>query len=218
MNRWIVLGALMVSACVPQAKYNALETSYADAQSRIEKLQGRVRESESAAKARFESFRDLRQALKPLLDEGLAKFEVRDGLPVLTLGSDLLFAPGSAELGADGNAALARIAPILKATDAQFQVNGHTDSSPISTPQFPNNWALGAARAITVTQALIAAGLPGKKVAAASYGDTSPVETNETSDGRAQNRRIDIAVIPDFRQLPGYQELTEAGARKRERQ
>lgn len=209
--------AVLAVGCVPAARYEALETSYAEAQSRIERLQGRVRESESAAKARFESFRDLRQALKPLLDEGLAQFDVRDGLPVLTLGSDLLFAPGSADLGPQGTAAIARIAPILRGTDAQFQVNGHTDNTPIATPQFANNWSLGAARAITVTQALITAGLPARRVAAASYADTSPVATNETADGRAQNRRIDIAVIPDFRQLPGYQELSEAGGRKKDR-
>ena len=91
--------------------------------------------------------------------------------------------------------------------DRRFQVEGHTDNVPIKTAQYPSNWELASARAIAVTKALVDASLPADRVSAASYADYRPVSSNDTPEGRAANRRIEIVVVPDLSTLPGFEEL-----------
>ena len=94
--------------------------------------------------------------------------------------------------------------------ERRFQVEGHTDNVPIKTAQFPSNWELAAARALIVTKTMVEAGLPGERVSAASFGESKPAVSNDTPDGKAQNRRIEIVVVPDLSTLPGFDELQKA--------
>src|SRR5690606_34660178 len=98
--------------------------------------------------------------------------------------------------------------------DRNFQVEGHTDNVPIRTRQYPSNWELASARAVNVTRTMLDAGLPASRVSAASYGSSLPAASHETAEGRAQNRRIDIIIVPDLSTLPGFEELQalEGGA------
>jgi chemotaxis protein MotB len=66
---------------------------------------------------------------------------------------------------------------------------------------------LASTRAITVMKSMIDAGMPATRVSAASFGETSPVQSNDTPEGRMANRRIAIVVVPDLSTLPGYEEL-----------
>ena len=91
--------------------------------------------------------------------------------------------------------------------DRQYQVGGHTDSQPIATERFPTNWHLGSERAISVVEVLVAGGLAPERVSTASYAEFKPLDTNRTKEGRANNRRIEIVVVPDLSTLPGYEEL-----------
>jgi chemotaxis protein MotB len=86
--------------------------------------------------------------------------------------------------------------------DRQFQVGGHTDNKSIHTKRFPSNWELSGARAIDVGQLLIEYGVPGNRISAAAYADTQPTDSNETKEGRAKNRRIEIALQPNLDELP----------------
>jgi chemotaxis protein MotB len=95
-----------------------------------------------------------------------------------------------------------------------FQVAGHTDNDPIATEKFPSNWDLGAARSITVTRLLVDSGLPADRVSASSYADTVPVVANDTAEGKAANRRIEIVVVPDLSLMPGYDELQRLASGK----
>ena len=92
--------------------------------------------------------------------------------------------------------------------DKDFQIEGHTDDVPISTKKYPSNWYLASARALGVVEHLIAAGMSPDHISAASYGDERPFASNETPEGKASNRRIEIVVMPDLSGLPGYDELT----------
>jgi chemotaxis protein MotB len=96
--------------------------------------------------------------------------------------------------------------------DRKFQVEGHTDNVPIRTEQFPSNWELASARALTVLKTMVDAGMPAARVSAASFGDSKPAASNDSSDGKAQNRRIEIVVVPDLSTLPGFEELQKAGS------
>ena len=91
-------------------------------------------------------------------------------------------------------------------------MEGHTDNVPIRTEQFPSNWELASARALTVLKTMVDAGLPAARVSAASFGDSKPTAGNDTTDGKALNRRIEIVVVPDLSSLPGFDELQKVGS------
>ncbi len=160
------------------------------------------------AEARVAEFKNLLSRFRALIDAGKLKVKIVDGRMVVVLATDILFGSGSAALSKDGKAAVAEVGQVLASIPRRsFQVEGHTDNVPIATAQYPSNWELAAARAITVLKAMVDAGLPADRISAASFSDTRPLTPNESSEQRAQNRRIEIIIVPDLSQLPGFEEL-----------
>jgi chemotaxis protein MotB len=198
----LLLAALSLGGCVPKAQYMKLEAEN-------QKLKDRVERLDNVAEQNLKAYRELVADLKPLVERGILKVEVVDGRVTLGMASDVLFASGSAELSATGKDNIAELAMILKnkSKDRDFQIEGHTDNEPISTAQYPSNWHLGAARAVAVAQFMVSKGFPEDQLSAASFADNAPVASNGTTEGRAQNRRIEIVVLPDLSDLPGYRKL-----------
>jgi chemotaxis protein MotB len=160
------------------------------------------------AERRVKEFKRMLERFKPLIDAGRLDVRIVDGRMVLQMPSDVLFSTGSARLSDDGQATVAEIGRILSLMpDREFQVEGHTDNVPIRTKRFRNNWELASARALTVVDVLMETGVAPKQVSAAAYADTQPRASNDTEEGRSKNRRIEIAVIPDLSDLPGFDEL-----------
>ncbi len=160
------------------------------------------------AEARITEFKNLLSRFKSLIDAGKLKVKMVDGRMVVVLATDILFGSGSASLSKDGKVALAEVAQVLGSIPKRaFQVEGHTDNVPISTDKYPSNWELAAARAITVLKAMVDGGLPVERISAASFADTRPIALNDTPEGKAQNRRIEIIIVPDLSGLPGFEEL-----------
>ncbi len=182
----------LILACISQEEFQALQEENARLVARVTRLDAIVEKERTTV-------RELKEDLKPLVDKGLLTVEVENGRVTLGLKSDVLFQKGSAELSADGKDALQQLARALsrRSPDRDFQVEGHTDNDPINTPQFPNNWYLGAARGIVVTEAMVAAGFPRTKLSAATFGDTHPKGENSSAAGQAQNRRIEVVLVPD---------------------
>ncbi len=172
-----------------------------------------------AAEQRLAAYRDLLARFQTLIDAGKLKVKIQNGRMVVELASDVLFASGSAELSTDGKAAIEEVAGVLASIpERTFQVEGHTDDDPIATPQYPSNWELASGRALTVVKTMISAGMPAGRISAASYALYQPVAENETKEGKAANRRIEIVVMPDLSALPGYDELQRVGSEGREPQ
>lgn len=162
----------------------------------------------SEAELRVNEFRSLLARFRALIDAGKLKVRIVDGRMVVVLATDVLFGSGSAALSKEGRSAITEVAGVLASLPKRaFQVEGHTDSVPIATAQFPSNWELAAARAITVTKTMIDAGLPAGRVSAASYADKKPIASNDAAEGKALNRRIEITILPDLSTLPGFDEL-----------
>ena len=90
-----------------------------------------------------------------------------------------------------------------------FQIAGHTDNKPIKSARFPSNWELSTARGVAVTRFLAANGVPETRLSAAGYADTQPVASNDTPEGRAQNRRIEIVLMPNLDELPDLSSLEQ---------
>ncbi|MDQ2650662.1 MAG: flagellar motor protein MotB [Actinomycetota bacterium] len=122
------------------------------------------------------------------------RYEAR-GLIVTIVTDRVLFAPGSADLTPDGKAILDVVSDALAPLPNLLAVEGHTDAVPINTERFPSNWELSTARATSVLRALVTGhGIDADRLSAAGYADQRPLATNDSADGRAQNRRVEIVV------------------------
>ncbi|MBK5929726.1 OmpA/MotB family protein [Halochromatium salexigens] len=123
--------------------------------------------------------------------EGVSVDEGEQGI-TLRIDDNLLFKSGQAELTAGGGEVIESLVPMLESFEGQISVEGHTDNIPIATARFPSNWELSTARAIAVLRYLSAAGIPETRLRAIGYADTQPLESNETPEGRAANRRVEL--------------------------
>lgn len=167
------------------------------------------------AEGRISEFKNLIARFRSLIDAGKLKVKIVEGRMVVVLATDILFASGSASLSKDGKTAIAEVGQVLASIPKRsFQVEGHTDNVPIGTAQYPSNWELAAARAITVLKSMVEAGLPAERISAASFAETRPVASNDSKETKAQNRRIEIIIVPDLSQLPGFEELKALDAKQ----
>jgi type VI secretion system protein ImpK len=103
-----------------------------------------------------------------------------------------LFVPGSASIETRQTGLLAGVAQVLKATPGQIAVIGHTDNSPVGSPQFPTQWHLSNERAKAVMAALVHAGLGAERVRAEGRADAEPLLPNDSPTAQARNRRIEV--------------------------
>jgi chemotaxis protein MotB len=143
-----------------------------------------------------------------MTDAGQLKVQIRGGRMLIALPNDVLFASGRADLKKEGKEALGQLAGVLKTfADRKFQIAGHTDDDPIKTARFPSNWELSTARAVDVTRYLVDQGMDPKQVSAVGYGEFDPVVANDSSEHKAQNRRIEIALQPNLAEVPGMDDL-----------
>lgn len=141
-------------------------------------------------------------ALDQEIAEGLVTVERRDGRIYLTVGEGGGFVSGSADLTPEARDLLARIVTSALSPDTTITVTGHTDNIPLGGGSpFMDNLGLGAARAAAVVRELVASGrVDPARINAVSKGDSAPIADNETEEGRAKNRRIEIEI--DYPQVP----------------
>jgi chemotaxis protein MotB len=128
---------------------------------------------------------------------------IKDGKVYVSLQEKLLFKSGSDMVNPKGKEALKTLANVLKGTkDITVMIEGHTDSIPIKTKQFGDNWELSAARATSVVRILTKDyGFDPNRITASGRGEFHPVKPNETAEGRAANRRTEVILSPDLNEL-----------------
>jgi chemotaxis protein MotB len=115
---------------------------------------------------------------------------------VVSIANAVAFEPGKAELLPEARATLIQVATALQGFPSQIRVEGHTDNIPIHTGEFPSNWELSSARAVNIVRFLAEGGhLPPDRLAAAGYGEFHPVAANDTAEGRAANRRVELVIV-----------------------
>ena len=138
----------------------------------------------------------LKIALKQEIGEGLVNVDREDDKVIITVGSAGAFKSGSAELTNKAREIMSKIAEQNKKGRSEILVMGHTDNVPLTFgSNYRDNWDLAAARSASVVQQLSRNDtLDPKRMKAISYGETRPVESNDTSQGRAKNRRIEIEI------------------------
>lgn len=181
-----------------------MKEAEAELQRALKELQARKAQVE----ARIAEYRSLLARFKSLIDSGKLRVHITNGKMIVELATDVLFPSGSAQLSGEGRTAVMEVARVLATIpEREFQIEGHTDNVPIRTKQFPSNWELAYARANSVLYAMIEAGMPPKRISAASAGEFRPRVENSSDETRAMNRRIEIIVVPDLSLLPGAEEL-----------
>ena len=138
----------------------------------------------------------LKIALKQEIGEGLVNVDREEDKVVITVGSAGAFKSGSAELTKKAREIMSKIAEQNKKGRSEILVMGHTDNVPLTFgSNYRDNWDLAAARSASVVQQLSKNNtLDPKRMKAISYGETRPVESNDSSQGRAKNRRIEIEI------------------------
>jgi chemotaxis protein MotB len=139
--------------------------------------------------------RELEEMLKRMGLEGEFKVSYEVIGIRLILQEKILFLSGSAELRPETYPILDKLYEILKDLPNPVEVEGHTDSIPISTEKFPSNWELSTARASSIVRYFIAKGINPERLKASGYADTKPIASNATPEGRAQNRRVEIVIL-----------------------
>ena len=185
-------------------------TELEQAQKRMEEL----RKAQAQAEERAAQFRKLVSQFKALTDAGKLQVEIRENRMIVRLGDKILFDPGKTDLKPEGKDALKQVTAVLKTLpNRNFQVAGHTDNIPIKSKKFRSNWDLSTARAVEVTNFMIAAGMEPKRLSAAGYADQSPVAPNDTPENMAKNRRIEITLVPNLDDLPPIDDALKADAK-----
>ncbi len=169
----------------------------------LRKAIDKQRELEQMAEKRRAKLKELKGKLAAMQAQGKLEVRTSQGRMIVKLPENVLFDVGKSKLKAEGEAAVAQLTPILASLEGrQFQVAGHTDS----TGKDETNWRLSTERALAVTLFMINNGMPPERVSSIGYGRFQPVATNDTDEGRAQNRRIEIVLQPDISELMGFDE------------
>jgi chemotaxis protein MotB len=137
----------------------------------------------------------IEDAAKRLSLEGKVTTRQRnDGLEVTLVTDKVLFASGSGDLAVGGQPLLDAVEQSLVGVDNPILVNGYTDNVPISGGRYASNISLSSARASSVVEYFISKGMDPARLTPAGKGELEPVASNETADGRAKNRRVEIII------------------------
>lgn len=148
---------------------------------------------------------EVRSVEKMLLDEGLndqVEVKVTDDGVLFSINAPFMFTSGGADLKNEPKTVLDKLASFFAKFPYQVKIQGHTDSIPINSAQYPSNWELSAARAVSVARYFQSLGMPPEQIEATGYGEHRPIAENNSAEGRAKNRRVEIFLKLDKKDLP----------------
>jgi chemotaxis protein MotB len=163
--------------------------------------------SQAQTQSQFLSLQEAQQEIQKALDPEIQRHEVAmsvrgEGL-VVSLREMGFFESGSSSIRPKSLDAIGRLANVLNKRPENLRIEGHTDNIPIHTPRFANNWELSTARATGLIQVLISTyGILPNRLSVAGYAEFHPVSSNETPEGRAKNRRLDVVILTPFQSVP----------------
>lgn len=176
--------------------------------SELEKENGNLREEianlrkvkEEEVEKTSKTYEEMLEKMKSEISQGQVTISELKGKLTVNMLNAILFDSGKAEVKPEGLAVLQKVIDILKnVKDKAIRIEGHTDNVQIIgelTRKFPTNWELSAARAINVARYLQKQGIDPAILAAVAYGEYKPVAGNDTEEGKAKNRRIEIILAP----------------------
>ncbi len=173
-----------------------LKKALQDREMKLSDLEGEVTTLKTSLNGKKEAIDELRGELANM---NVELEETNRGL-TMTIVNSLLYRPGSSDLSVGGSELLGKVAGILneKFPNRELLIEGHTDNQPIIHSGWRSNWELGAARSLTILHELVNAhGMDPANISATSYGEFRPVSSNATAEGRRENRRAVIVILPE---------------------
>ncbi|NLO18980.1 MAG: flagellar motor protein MotB [Ignavibacteria bacterium] len=199
---------LYASAQVDEGKYQEFAKAFSDyfaSAGAVEKGSGVMEgfksgipepifEHTSPERSIEEIYSDAESALKSFISKGVLSLRIHDSELVFSLSERLLFEPAKAGIQREGGVLLDSLTKIFNNLDYQVTVDGHTDSNPIRTFRYESNWHLSVARALNVGYRLVQRGLQENKLIIRGFGAERPIVENNSAEGRALNRRVEITL------------------------
>lgn len=170
---------------------------------RQRQLAAQLAQEKTALEKKSAEYEALATSLDSEIKAGRIQVSELKGKLTVRMAEKVLFPSGSATVSRAGKETLEKIAVAFKDVGNRLiRVEGHTDNVPIKTERFPSNWELSSARAIAVVRILQDKGVDPTLLGAAGYASYQPVAPNDTPEGRAQNRRIEISLAAPLSALP----------------
>jgi chemotaxis protein MotB len=160
--------------------------------------------------AEAEVYYEMQEIEQVIMENGLdqeVQVELQDNGVRFRIQAPFLFASGKADLLDQPREILDELSVLFRKFPYKIRIEGHTDSLPINSARFPSNWELSATRAVTVARYFQGLDLPPERIAATGYGEYHPIADNNTAAGREKNRRVEIFLQLDQRDLPRGEEL-----------
>ena len=180
-----------------KARVDELTKQVAEQKERVADLEMMKEQKVQEVSSEYNSMID---KMKAEIAQGQVTITELKGKLTVNMVEAVLFDSGKAEVKKEGLVVLQKVVDVLKdAKDKVIRVEGHTDNVPIAgalARVYPTNWELSAARAVNVTRFLQAQGIDPAQLSAVGYGEFKPVADNETKEGKAKNRRIEIVLVP----------------------
>ena len=197
---------LLLSGCVTRGSYDKVVDERDQLRQANAELETETVELGTELMLRDLDVAQLEQEQRELTDEvtrwavrGAIKMQMlADGLHLI-LPHDVLFASGTTTLSSEGHELIAELVQEINQQPYQIAVLGFTDNVPVGpklAERYPSNWELAGARAASVVRVMEEEGIPATQLVAVSRGETEPIASNDTDEGRAQNRRIDVRLRP----------------------
>jgi chemotaxis protein MotB len=138
----------------------------------------------------------LNQELKEDISKGKIQINLQPRGLVISLRQATFFPSGTDTIAPDTYPTIEKIAVMIRALPNPIRLEGHTDAVPIKTPRFHSNWELSAARGIAMLELFCNRfDVPRSRLAIAGYAETMPIDSNDSDEGRAHNRRVDIVIL-----------------------
>ncbi len=191
-----------------QAQGAQQATALTEAQQR----EAELRRRQQAAEARLSTYRNMVAQFQSMISAGQLRVRTVRGRMVIELPAGILFDSGRAELRAEGQQVLRQVAVVLaQIRDRDFLVAGHTDNVQLGRGgRFADNWELSAGRALNVVRFLSSNNVAAVHLGGAGYAEFQPARPNDTDENRAQNRRVEIVLMPNIEELPDLSSLDNA--------
>ena len=158
-----------------------------------------IQQKEKALSELEAAKRDLEQSLKREIGDYKARLEMTERGLVITFLSEVFFDSGKDTIRNQGREAVQKVAQVLNnnVSDSNIAIEGHTDDAPIQHSNWKSNWELSSARSLAVLHYLIdECQVKSDRLSANGYGEYHPVASNETPQGKQQNRRVEIIILP----------------------
>ena len=200
----VVLSCGVTTGC---ATTKALQADLDNCRADLASCNGQLADADSArdlAERRMAAYRDLADRLRAAFGGDDFDIIIRNGRLVVQLPNRILYDTGSFELRDEGKEVVRVLSAVLRAVpDRQFLVAGHTDTRPVKeTAPYKSNWELSTLRALSVVYLMQSEGVSPAQLGATGYGEHHPEMSNDTEEGKQENRRTEVIIMPTLDEIP----------------